>query len=340
LSSTVNRIITSADGDQLKQAYDALSPAGYGVSIFTLLNANTSFTNSMLSCKQNGGDNHFVREGQCGWFAVNAGEQRQSTTTSDFGFNSTGYSVSGGLQFALNSEWHAGFGIANSNDYILVDRPDLSRAQSIDGRTTQAGLVVKGTFGNNLVAFNVSGGNGHFSSTRATLFDTTATSQQSISFYSALLRVAHTIDNASWYWRPLLDTKIQKTRFGDFQEQGAGANNLNVVAHSDTFVVVEPAMEMGRDFHQSESVLRLFARAGVARLVSGGSVTLNATLQGAPQSVAPFAANQSTDKTVADLAAGVDVITSSGLVLKVGYEGQLSSHGSQYSMNAKLSIPF
>jgi hypothetical protein len=344
LAATVKQIVSRTTAEQLQSTYDTLSPAGYTLPVVTLFGNSVDFSNAMMSCKQaSGHDNgnyHFVSEGQCGWFAISAGSQRHDATDTQFGFHRDSTSIAGGVQIAASDHWHIGFSASSGDERIIADRQSSSTAQTIDGSTTQLGIVTKANFDNNTIVLGITGGHGGYSATRNALLETQATGKQSMSFYTAQLRLSHTFDHVGWYWRPILDTRWMNLRRDAFSEQGAGGNNLDVAASTDAFAFVQPAIEFGKDVHSSSDLLRFYARAGVAKMISGSNVSVTASLQGAPTGVAPFTVYQSMDKAVVDLATGLDVITQQGMVLRFGYDGQLSSHGSRYGMNVKLSVPF
>jgi len=308
--------------------------------VVALFGSNNEFSNAMMSCRQASGDFHFSSEGQCGWFAASAGSQRHDATNTQIGFQRDSTSIAGGVQIAANEHWHIGIGAAAGDERIVADRQSLSTAQTIDGNTTQLGVIAKGTFDNNSIVFGVNGGHGGYSSTRSTLLNGLAINHQSMRFYAAQLRLSHTFDHVGWYWKPMLDTRWIHLSRDAFSEQGAGSNNLEVKASVDTFTFVQPAIEFGKDVTAATDLLRFYTRVGASKLVSGTNVAVTATLQGAPASVMPFAVYQELDRAVFDLATGLDVITQKGIVLRIGYTGQISNRGSQYGGNVKLSVPF
>jgi hypothetical protein len=65
-----------------------------------------------------------------------------------------------------------------------------------------------------------------------------------------------------------------------------------------------------------------------------------ASLTNAPVGVAPFAVSRVLDKTLGDIALGVDLFSAEGIVIRVGYLGQYSSNSSSSGGLIKVSLPF
>ena len=60
----------------------------------------------------------------------------------------------------------------------------------------------------------------------------------------------------------------------------------------------------------------------------------------APAGVGAFTINTAVDDVLADVAAGIDVINTSGAVLRLQYDGRFGDETQQNSASIKGSVPF
>jgi outer membrane autotransporter protein len=205
----------------------------------------------------------------------------------------------------------------------------------------QGGVVVKGNYGNLTMAASIAGGHGDYDSTRLAFNGAVASSEQAVDSISAQLRVAYAFDRTRWYWRPMLDLNYADVRRDAFVETGAGVYNLQIQAGDDTFVTVQPQIEAGYDMPVFEGGLaRWYARLGVTQYLTDAAVDVSATMAGAPVGVTPLTVTQSLDETLGDVGLGVDLFSAGGMVLRIGYNGQFSSHSATHGGMVKFSIPF
>ena len=67
---------------------------------------------------------------------------------------------------------------------------------------------------------------------------------------------------------------------------------------------------------------------------------LDAGFLDAPQGISPFAINTKVNQVLADVSTGVDVINTSGAVLRIQYDGRFAQDTQQNSVSLKGSVPF
>ena len=84
----------------------------------------------------------------------------------------------------------------------------------------------------------------------------------------------------------------------------------------EDFVNLRPALEMGVETAIGKSLARWYARLGINRFIEGGTFGVQAMLEGAPDDAGYFDVNQSLDRTVREVAAGVDVLTGGNVTLR------------------------
>ena len=141
--------------------------------------------------------------------------------------------------------------------------------------------------------------------------------------------------------RPVLGLGITHVHRFSFNEKGAGGASLRVESERDTFVTLQPALEVGREVEWSDDTLvRPYLRAGVTHFVAGDKRNITATLKGAPDGVAPFTIDTKSDRTYTDLSFGMDVVQRNGTNLRLGYTGQYSNNTSSHAASVKMTFRF
>jgi uncharacterized protein YhjY with autotransporter beta-barrel domain len=324
----------------LADAYDRLSPEPLLAPSLTAVNSDLRFSDALHSCRVREGEFRFVSEGECSWVRLVGSNLDQDRTDSNIGFRSETYTIAAGLQKELDANWHAGFGF--SIDHNRLHSSDIAHS---DGNQFAFGVIAKRNEGPAAFSASANVGYGNYDNRRFVNLPapgTTATSDQHVTVVSAHLRASYDFEHKKvWYLRPLIDAGVTYVHQGGFNEQGAGAANLNVKSSDDTTVSLQPRLEFGREFAAADGTLiRPFGMVGVTQFLSGTTPSIAAALQGAPAGVGPFTVESKMDKTYGDVSVGVDVLGKDGITLRVGYTGQFSSHSSFNSGGLKLSIPF
>jgi uncharacterized protein with beta-barrel porin domain len=339
LAPIVEALFFIPDASGLASAYDHLSPEPYvGLGTGTFF-SNLQFSDSMLSCRSRDGQYRFVREGQCGWMTVSGSALHEDRTSENLGFNRNGFSVAGGLQKQINENWHVGAGIGYERSWL-----DVHGIAESDAHQLQGGAIVKGQFGPAIFSVAVSGGHGWYDAKRFVnlpVTGVTAKADPGINFVANRLRLAYAFEQPAWYLKPMIDAGVTYVNLGGFRESGAAGANLNVRSQNETYVTLQPALEIGGELGRKEGTLfRPFARAGLIHLFTGDSPGITASMQGAPAGVAPFTVKGKNDRNTGEVSLGVDILGVKGMNLRVGYTGQFSPRSESHGGTIKFSIPF
>ncbi|WP_298828182.1 autotransporter outer membrane beta-barrel domain-containing protein [uncultured Piscinibacter sp.] len=327
------------EAEDLANAYDRLSPEPHGALATTSLLSSLQFSDSLLSCRVAEGEAHFVREGECDWLWAGMSTLRQDQTGDHLGFERKTFGVSGGFQRQIAAGWHAGG--AAGIEHGIVHSDGLAGHR---GDQWQAAGMLKHQRGGTTWSASLAGGSGRYQAWRAVDLpsgDVTARSTQRVNFLATHLRVGQLFDQGSWYLRPVADLGVTRVERRGFDESGAGAANLSVRAATQNFATLQPALEIGAESRRDDgSLLRPSLRVGVLRLLSGTSPQTQATLQGAPDSVAPFTVQGQIDRTLAEVSASLDLLDRSGTVLRLGYGGLFGPQLRRHTATLKVSMPF
>ena len=340
LSGTLEAMQTLSDRRQFAAAFASFDPAPYTNAPIAALNSNQRFSNAMLSCRVRDGEHRFVAEGECSWGKVMGRTTKRDETANAASADEDALEISGGVQKAINENWFAGFGLSYEDSKLTT--ADLATS---DGDRYQFGGILKSVYGAATFSVSLSGGQGRYDTQRFVNFPVpglTATGKQKIDFLSSHLRAAYAFEHGSSYLRPLVDLGVSHTRLGAFSESGAGAANLNVQKQDETYVSVQPALEIGTEWDQAYNgtLIRPYAIIGVTHYLSGTNPEITATLQGAPIGVAPFTVRGEMDETFGNLTLGLNFLASDGKNVRVTYDGQFSDHTESHAFGLKLSVPF
>ena len=335
LGPLYDALFDQPDAQGVGAFYDHLNPEVFQIQQNTLF-SNLNFNNAMLSCRKAGGDFRFVSEGECGWMVISGRSLERDRTPTSVGFDETAFGIEGGLQKAVTKNWTLGFGLSYENTEI--DAEDLSET---DGDKLEYGLIAKGRFGATTVSVAVSGGHGWYDTDRFVLPGTIATSDQRLDLVSGHLRASYLFEQGpNWYWLPMLDFGVTHLMFDGFTETGAGAANLTVFSHDDTYYSLQPSVEVGGEYKVGESLLRPFIKVGLTQFFGDTSPEVSAIIQGSPAGVAPFTVTGEVDETFGDVEVGALLLKSNKVTLRVNYTGQFNEDVQSHGGSLKVTIPF
>lgn len=324
---------------ELALAYDQLSPEVYGAHRTEALLASEQFASEMMSCRvADGGRAAAIREGECLWARARARDLDVDRTAGNVGAQSRVGSFSAGLQVAPAADWRVGVAIG----YDLVSLATSSGASS-DGDRTNVGAVVKYNPGPFLFAAGAAAGWGAFDTDRSIAFGGFAAAARSSSdtdYVSGWLHAAYLAEQGSWYLKPLVDARLTQIDFSGARESGGGGVGLAVAGAEDTVFSVSPALEIGTELRfDTLSVWRPFVRVGMTWLDEPSFAT-GAAFAAVPAAIPGFETVTKMDDVLLDVSAGVDVIDTAGVAMRVQYDGRFGSDTSQNSVSLKGSVPF
>ena len=333
-------LIKLPDEASLRTAYDKLSPSALGNLAEAAVAASLGFNDAMHSCRQYDGDYRFIREGECSWFRLGSSINDQERTDLNAGFTQNALTLAGGLQKAIRPDLHLGFGLSYQKSRLNSTYSD------IDGERFEGGVILKHRDGATRVSASLSAGYGHFNTQR--LVDIVspgvrAASKQDVWSSSLQGRVSHDImSGESAYVRPMLGLGVSYVTRNGYSENGAGGANLNVAKEHDTFVSLQPAMELGGEFGVGGDGMRLrhFVRIGLTHFLGSNERHVTASLEGAPTGVEPFTVISLGDQTYGGLALGIDILRKSGMTVRIEYNGQFSANSTTNAIGIKLAMPF
>ena len=331
------------DGRGLANAYNHLSPESYLKTGTGTLFSSIRFSDAMHSCAVNQGPERFIREGECGWLRFTDGLLKQEVTDSSMGYDRKAAGLSGAVQRAVgDGTWHLGGGFAYEQSTL-----DVEELAHTTGDQIQLGAIVKKGFGATVLSADINLGYGTYDTSRFVNLPTpgvTAQSKQDVTFLAGHLRLAHAIEQRfNLYLKPMIDLGLMRARFPGFEESGAGAANLSVQGHSESYANLTPAVEIGGEMKTALGTLwRPYAKLGVTHFLSGTTPEITASFQGAPGGTQPptFTVQNGIDRNYGNVEIGLTVLATKGIVVQAGYGGSFSTHTKFNSGMIKLSMPY
>ncbi len=332
-SPLIDALLRVPTGSAMSNSLSQLAPTGTQLRQQNVQFVG-AFNNAMLSCSVNGDGVAIVAEGQCLWMRARTVHTEVDATSSRPGFKDQMEQISAGVQFALATNWRAGFALGY----------DQSSTTSENTRTTgdrvAAGGVLKYTSGPWLLAASVSGGWGSYDHIRQiafTDFSAIATASSDVDFLAARLHAAYLFDLGTFYVKPMIDAGFSHIIRDEFTEQGGKGAGLSVAGASNDVWSVSPAVELGTQVRISEYSLRPFVKLG-ATFIDPAESTVTASFVGTP--AAAFATTARYDSTLMDVGTGFALLDANGAALRMQYDHKAGPTTAQHSISVKGSLPF
>ena len=329
-------LLEAEDTSAYAEALDQLSPEPYAVSSWAVALSAQQFSDALLSCREREGDARFIREGQCFRIGLQGRHFERDGSNDDIGYDIDAGEISLGAQQALSERWQLGAAVAY--EYWRAEADDDIWRNTAD--QFQGGVVLKHQIGGTALSAGLNGGFGDVDIRRDATPTATAKGDQDVAFVGGQLRAAHAIEFGAWYLKPRSDLNVAWVHTDDVNESGAGAASLDVEDDRQTYIAVQPALEVGGEFATAGGyLLRPRASIGLTHFLKDPSPTAQARFATAPAGPA-FAATSDVERTWLDLEVGVDVLSTRGI--NVGLSGftQLADNAYQLGGALRLTVPF
>jgi len=340
MQGMLDKVVLMPTAEALGSMLEQLQPGPYAALSSAAATSQMRFNDALLSCRAMTGEHRFTSERDCAWGRVAVWDFEQEATAQVAGYEQSSFEASAGLQKAVGDgeRWYAGLGL--SYESIDIDADPATRS---DGTLVQVGGIIKGRFGPATAALAAGWGTGSYDTQRrVTVVDDelVARSQQDLTMYTFRLRASYDFEGRSWYVRPMLDFDYASIDRDGFTERGAGAANLAVEGRDDDYSALRPAVEVGWEHgFESGTQLRPFVRLGATAVLDGESTAITAGFADAPDGVEPFVTRVDGPDSYTDVAAGIDLLRTRGLSLRLGYFGQFSSRTDLNSVGLKVWMP-
>ncbi|MBK6738371.1 MAG: autotransporter domain-containing protein [Haliea sp.] len=303
----------------------------------TSLLSGLRFNDALLSCAQRSGDYHYYDLGQCGWLRASGQSFSQQETDDNLGFDENTWQFAGGGQIDLRNDWHLGGALSYERSNLDADD---SNARS-DGDRFQIGVSAKRRFHATELSGSLATSYGSFDINRSPAPGVSLDSNQDLWLYSGQLRAAQLFEHQRWSIKPRIDLGVDYLSTDGFNEGGNSDVRLLVDGYDNTYVHVQPAVDVATEFDTEDGMLiRPRFTLGITQFLGGAAPEVTGRFAGAPNSVTPFTASTDLDKTRVEIAAGVDVFAVNNVVVRAEVFGSVSDNSDSYGGGVKVALPF
>ncbi|MFZ5677118.1 MAG: hypothetical protein ACOZAM_29505 [Pseudomonadota bacterium] len=325
--------------EDLRAAYEMLTPEVYASNLASTLMAVDDFSQALMSCRQASGEYHFVAQGECGWMRVSGRTTSYDKSFQYSGYEEDVYQVAGGIQKSIGDNRFVGFGLSyESTDARMSDLAD------VEGDRVQAGVVFKGRVGGTTAVASFIGGYGWFDTTRRVALGDlggVAEATQQVGIAATRIQIAHAYDFDNSYLRFGVDAAVSALFQDDFTEKDGGLGNLAVQDHTNANGFVMPFVEFGGETATSDggTLLRAWSKLAIVQYIDPDTRVYTGLI-GPSGDVSPFYADAEFDSTLGRLELGLDMFSPGGVVIGLTGVGIMGEDVESYQGNAKVSVPF
>ena len=295
------------------------------------LSASRAFGNSLLSCANASTP---LDTGECVYLRATGNHFERDASSDNLGFDATTWGVATGGQRALGNDWYIGGSLAYQNSSL---DSSASAARS-DGDRLFAGLSGKHVSGP--FEFGAAGhvGYGSYDISRNPITGGTVSGTQKQWSASGRLRAAYLHERGDLFFKPRVDLAVDHFFASDFTETG-GTNALTVDLGSETYVSLQPALELGATMTgESGTVWRPGLMLGLTQYLGSPGPSLSAAFASNP--AVPFSQSTGIDTTHIDLAATLDVFTANAFTFRAEAGASFSENTHAYGGDVKLELRF
>ncbi|MEM8571996.1 MAG: autotransporter outer membrane beta-barrel domain-containing protein [Pseudomonadota bacterium] len=327
------------NADSWADTLDVLSGRAVSAVAAARLESSARLVDSVFSCPVFVGDTALLSERSCAWMRVETShfERDASGDNVDYSGNATTTMLGGQREIAPG--WFLGGVIGYENSRVDSDLG----ATDVDGDAGLAVFALKSQRGPLVLSGAVDFGYGSFDSDRTIALggDTRTASASSDAMNAGLhLRAAYQAVRGNWYLQPSVDLDAIYLRLDGYEEQGAGAFDLDVETSDDTVLTLTPAARLGRRIQlESGALLNAYAEAGIS-FSSGTSWETTARFADAPSAANDFTSELETPDTIGRINVGIEVFETGRLNLQAEYQADVAEDYLSQSGQIRLSWLF
>ena len=323
--------------EDLERILDEFNPEGYGAAVSTNAASSLGFSQSLLSCRVQGGGTSFIQEGECAWGQAAFSRTEREETRDDLSRDTDSITVASGIQRRLSENWFAGFGLG----YEAADI-ETGANNHFDTNRFDVGGVLKRQQGRGILAAAATASAGWLESRRFLTAPVTAIAEAETNFFvlGSRFRAAYLVfGDEKGYVKPVLDAGVQYTHMDGFDESGAGALNIIADDVNETAFFTAPAIEFGGNIQSDKGEFRPYFRLGA--LIRGGTDTdMSARFEGTPASVGNFTVSSSEDEVLGTVSTGIDFFSMGNTHARISYDGAFSDNTVQHSGSVRFTLDF
>ena len=337
LSNVIIKLIYDANEEIYRNSLSQISPELYGIEQSGLIHSAQKFSSQMMSCSASG-QYHKLNGDTCFWSSYGK-ESRKHDAHGDYKtFNQelSGWSI--GVEKPYNNFWS--FGFAGSQITADINSGDIWSSVS---ETTQYGLSAN--YRDEDIKFSSSlsyGKNDSKSQRKGFLLESFQThSNRNMTVLSGLLGISHDFSFGVIQLRPKFEFGYNHLQTSAANETGAEFLNLNVDSNSETFVWIQPGIEVGFEYEfESKNRFGIFFNLASQRYLGESNTYVFSGLEGAPIDADPMKVGIDLGKYSRVGQISLSLLTKRHWHLLATYNLLTSEHYRAESGEVKISVPF
>ena len=324
LASFMSDVFAVPTIPKLKTFYDRFTPSASVALGSSALFNNLQFSDDMLRCPAQG---VVSQSGSCSWARLGTESSHESGTFSSVGYGQSGTGFAYGFQHRIGD---GGTSIGAAIHYTKSALFANDSATSLSGNGLEAGLTASRMRHDGiLLSADFLGGEGHYNSARQIGYPsitTMASGSQAISYIGAHLRAEKRFGGNLRAVTPFFDAGLTRVNVGALFESGAGTMNENVAPYHAMYPTISSGvrLEDSKLFHGS--MLHGTLDLSLTQLVGNPQTMTTATLQSAPEGVAPFAVTNTLDRTQFNVGPALDITRGTKTNIRIGASYSFSKH--------------
>ncbi len=324
----------------LVDVYDRYAPGEIFAPADAALFSSLRFADKLNSCPavDAAGTAVFTEEGSCAWAEISGTARRRSRDGLSINYNENVYGISGGAQAEFADNKFAGFAIG-------YEHSDLSNGRvSGDGDRFQVGTVLKMEFGATTLSGSVSGGFSSFDLSRDVITPAglvRAHGDPSTAWVTGHARLAHVFDvTDTVHLKPWFDLGVERVWQDGYTETGAGPYGLQVGGFDDTFLTLNPMLELGATFNAWGMATEANISAGALAILGATNRSTNVRLAGLGGNGPSFTVADETDQLFADIGVAIEAQVHQRATIEANFDTLLNSNQQEYVGSARINIFF
>ncbi len=252
LGPELSQLLNIVSVEDYLAALDTLASQVSSDGQLTALMSNMQFSDALLSCADYAGAYRFVSQDQCAWLKFGVIRSERDGSSENRPFDQTAAQFAGGAQFQVSEDWHVGGGFSVENQTLTVD--DIAESK---GTFYQGGVVTKRSFGNTIVSVSLVGrlrqlrhhacpGHARHRHRHRAAVDGVGPAERLACLHAAA---------GPWYIKPRADLAFDHVVMEGYTEHGAGGASLTFEESAETYVSVQPAVEIGGELNVGKGLL-------------------------------------------------------------------------------------
>ena len=331
-------LLSLRDVDDVIEVYQHISSGDLMRLTDASLHSSYRFSNSLMSCPQQGEDGRITYEdnGSCGWMSLGGVTRNVSAESASTSYDENNWGLAAGAQIEVSKHWFLGG---------AVSFEDVNYSTSIsggDGTRFQLGGVLKHEIGNHNFALSVSGGIGDYDLRRNRLaaYGITSEDNDADNSWAALMgRYSHQIEvGGNTLVEPYLGVGVTWVRQDGTEIDGSLPIAFDVKSDSATKIIVNPGVEVGRSLETPHGPLDI--RLGVGFLGLYGDDFKNEISAANIATAGSFTASSDFDNNFVELKARVAGRIGDHTSMRLSLGALLGENDQSYGGDVRISHQF